>query len=164
MTWSREMSQLSKISLPIFLHHSLINSFWCKPHYNWISGCRLQSYEEFVNAKNNIYKGIWTLFLQISHNQYRRHPTHSSWSCHILLLYLMEAQHLQFDQFMNKLCRKRKSNVSKSIHFWKGVWFWDTQAMRVAPPLKQQIILGHINNQGQFSIMCETVNIQFLTF
>ena len=28
-------------------------------------------------------KGIWTLFLPISQKQYGRHPTHSSWSCHI---------------------------------------------------------------------------------
>ena len=42
----------------------------------------LQSYEEYVNAKNNINKGIWTLFLPISQKQYHRHPTHSAWSCH----------------------------------------------------------------------------------
>ena len=38
----------------------------------------LQSYEGFDNAKNNINKGILTLFLPISQKQHPRHPTHSS--------------------------------------------------------------------------------------
>ena len=36
------------------------------------------SYEEFVNAKNNIEQRNLNTVLPISQNQYRRHPTHSS--------------------------------------------------------------------------------------
>ena len=43
--------------------------------------------KSFVNAKNNIkQKRIWTLFLPISQTQYGQHLTHSSWSCHILVI------------------------------------------------------------------------------
>ena len=41
VTRSREMNHLSKMSISIFFHtfSKLQNvSFWCKPHYNWISG------------------------------------------------------------------------------------------------------------------------------
>ena len=44
VTRSREMSHLSKIPIPIFLHtfSKLQNaSFWCKSHYNWASGYRV---------------------------------------------------------------------------------------------------------------------------
>ena len=55
-----------KMSIHRFLCHFL-TSFWCKPHWNCISGYRVTE--------------IWTLFLLISQNHYFRHPTHSP--CHI---------------------------------------------------------------------------------
>ena len=40
-------------------------SFWCKPHYNWIS-IRLQSYEGFDNAINNMkQRNLNTVFANI---------------------------------------------------------------------------------------------------
>ena len=56
-------------------------SFWCKPHYNWMSGYRVMT--DLTRLKTIRNKGIGTLFLPISQNQYRRHPTLFSWSCHI---------------------------------------------------------------------------------
>ena len=56
-------------------------SFWCKLHYNCISGYRVMNDLSMLKTIQN--KGIWTLFLPISEKQHRRHPTHSSWSCHI---------------------------------------------------------------------------------
>ena len=58
-------------------------SFWCKPHHNWVSGYRVM--KDLTMLKTIWNKGIWTLFLPISQKQHPRHPTHSSWSCHILL-------------------------------------------------------------------------------
>ena len=84
VTWSRERSHLSKISISIFLHHFLEASFWCKPHYNWISGFRVV--KDLTMLKTIWNKGFGTLFLlisQIQHPRHPRHPTHSSWSCHI---------------------------------------------------------------------------------
>ena len=43
----------------------------------------LQSYKGFVNAENNTkQRNFNTVFANFS-KQHRRHPTHSSWSCHI---------------------------------------------------------------------------------
>ena len=58
-------------------------SFWCKPHYNWICGYRVM--QDLTMLKTISNKRIWTLFLPISQNQYNQHPTHSSWSCHIII-------------------------------------------------------------------------------
>ena len=52
--------------------------FWCESHSNWISG-----YRELANAKSNTKQNILNTVLPISQNQYFRHPTHSSWSCHM---------------------------------------------------------------------------------
>ena len=57
------------------------DSFWCKPHYNWITGYRVMT--DLTMLKTIWNKGIWTLFLPISQKQHPQHPTHSSWSCHI---------------------------------------------------------------------------------
>ena len=68
VTWSREMSHLSKISIPIFLHLFLITTkclilMQTPLHFNiW-----LQSYEGYVNAKNNIkQRNLNTVFANIS--------------------------------------------------------------------------------------------------
>ena len=56
-------------------------SFWCKPHYKldiW-----LHRYAGFDNAKTKEFE---PLFLPKSQKQHLRHPTHSSWSCHIMTL------------------------------------------------------------------------------
>ena len=63
-------------------------SFWCR-HFD---ANPLHSYEEFVNAKNNIKQRNWNTVLPISQNQYRRHPTHSSWSCNIYLQHCIGKQ------------------------------------------------------------------------
>ena len=47
----------------------------------------LQSYEGFDTKKQTWNKGIWTLFMPISKTT-SRHPTHSSWSCHIFELWI----------------------------------------------------------------------------
>ena len=60
-------------------------SFWWQPHYNWISGYRVM--KDLTMLKTIWNKGIWTLFRPISQKQHLRHPTHSSWSCHILSLF-----------------------------------------------------------------------------
>ena len=68
VTWSREMSHLLKMSIPFFVHHFLITPkcfiLMQTPLqlYIW-----LQSYEEFVNAKNNInQRNLITVFGNIS--------------------------------------------------------------------------------------------------
>ena len=70
VTWSRGISHLSEISIPIFLRHFLIVQnapLWCKPHYNWISGCITMSYEGFDNVKNNIkQRNLNSVFANIS--------------------------------------------------------------------------------------------------
>ena len=55
VTWSREMSHLSKKSISIFLHHCLTTSkCFILMQTPLQLDIRLQSYEEFDNAKNNI--------------------------------------------------------------------------------------------------------------
>ena len=55
VTWSREMSQLSKISISIFLHHILISEIcFILMQTLYELNIRLQSYEGFDNAKNNM--------------------------------------------------------------------------------------------------------------
>ena len=96
MTWSREMSRLLKMSISIFLHHFLITSkCFILMQTPLQLDIWLQSYEEFVNAKTIKNKGIWPLFMPISQKQYLRHPTHSSWSCHMLLVETMLVHFLQ---------------------------------------------------------------------
>ena len=71
------MSHLSKNYISIFLHHIFITS----KCYILIQtplkfDIWLQSYEEFVNAKNIIkQKNLNTVFAHISPKQYGRHPT-----------------------------------------------------------------------------------------
>ena len=48
----------------------------------------LQRYEQFFNSLNS--KTMWNiriyhLFKPVTQNQYSRHPTHSPWSCHIIV-------------------------------------------------------------------------------
>ena len=90
MTWSRDMSHLSKNFNFYFLTphcHKFKNaSFWCIPDYNWISGYRVMNDLSILKTK----KGIWTLFLPISQKQHGWHSTHSSWSCHICITLLLE--------------------------------------------------------------------------
>ena len=59
-------------------------SIWCKPHYNWISGYRVM--KDLTMLKTIWNKGFLTLFLPISQKQHPRHPTYSSWSCHIWIM------------------------------------------------------------------------------
>ena len=68
VTWSREMSHLSKISIPIFLHHFLITpEGFILMQTPLQLNIWLQSYEELVNAKNNIKERNWnTVFANIS--------------------------------------------------------------------------------------------------
>ena len=86
------------------------------------------------NAKNNIKQRIWTLFLPISQKQYGRHPTHSSWSCHI---YKLLRQVLTKCAMILSLCRegcRLNNTTSPSIRclstmspYWKiiraNAWF-----------------------------------------
>ena len=84
VTWSREMSHLSKISNSFFLHHFLVTSkCFILMQTPLQLDIWLQSYEGFVNAKNNIKQRNSNTVLPISQKQHLRHPTHSSWSCHI---------------------------------------------------------------------------------
>ena len=102
------MSHLSKMSIPIFLHHSLINfnaSFWSKPCNKWISG--LQSYEEFVNAKNNLKQSnLNTVFANISKIIW---PTSDSF----LLIVIMS-------HFMNPIYNWTNMHTRTNAHNW--VW------------------------------------------
>ena len=61
-------------------------SFWCKPHYNWISGYRV--IKDLTMLKNNMKQRNFNPVLPIPKKQHPRHPTHSSWSCHICDLFL----------------------------------------------------------------------------
>ena len=84
VTRSREMSHLSKTSISIFLHYSLItDKCFILMQTQLQLDILLQSYEGLVNAKNNIKQRNLNTVLPISQKQHHRHPTHSSWSCHI---------------------------------------------------------------------------------
>ena len=66
-------------------HLSIKNAtFWSKPHLYWASGCRDMNILWSLKAMKNIK--LCHLFMPVTQNQYSRHPTHSPWSCHILLL------------------------------------------------------------------------------
>ena len=68
VTWSREMSHLSKISISVFLHHILITlKFIILMQAPLQLDIWLQSYEGFDNAKNNIkQRNLNTVFANIS--------------------------------------------------------------------------------------------------
>ena len=68
VTWSREMSPLSKISIPIFLHQFLLTSkCFILMQTPLQLDIWLQSYEEFDNAKNSIKQRNWNaVFVNIS--------------------------------------------------------------------------------------------------
>ena len=87
VTWSRKWVTCRKCQF-LFSYTTFLKlqnaSFWCKPHYNWISGYRVM--KDLTMLKTIWNKGIWTLFLPISQKQHPWHPTHSSWSCHIFTL------------------------------------------------------------------------------
>ena len=81
--------------------------FWCKSHYNWIASYRVMN--DLTMLKTICNKGIWTLFLPIFQKQHFRHPTHSSWSCHIFFLL--------YDH--NKQCTLHYSNI---LFFILGIY------------------------------------------
>ena len=68
VTWSREMSHLSKISIPIFLYQFFITlKCFILMHTPSQLDIWLQSYEEFVDTKNNInQKNLNTVFAHFS--------------------------------------------------------------------------------------------------
>ena len=45
--------------------------------------------KDLTLLKTRWNKGILTLFLPLSQIQHRRHPTHSSWSCHMCKMYVI---------------------------------------------------------------------------
>ena len=77
----------------------------------------LQSYEEFVHAKNNINKRIWTLFLPISQQQYLRHPTliMSHFSYYTALIYVSFFWYIHLQTKKSKK-KKKKQDHHKSDH------------------------------------------------
>ena len=84
MTWSREMSRMSKILNFQFLtspsaDNLKMHRLVANPYNNWYIW--LQSYEQFINWKQ-YQQGNWTLSLPISQKQYLWHPIHSTRSCH----------------------------------------------------------------------------------
>ena len=90
VTWSREMSHLSKNSIPIFLHHFLRTSILLRFDPNPITiGIWLQSYEEYSNAKNNIKQ--WNLNTVFANDSQTIWPTSDSFlliMSHIMLCHI----------------------------------------------------------------------------
>ena len=106
VTWSREMSHLSKISISIFLHHFLITSkCFILMHTPLQLDIWLQSYEGFDNYKNNIkQRNLNTVFANISITTF---PTSDS--------FLLIMSHMWHDQGKRVTCRK-KNTISVFVH------------------------------------------------
>ena len=70
------LGALSDVTVILGMRQSILQnaSFCHKPHYN-----RLQRFEEFIYAKNNIkQRNLNTVLAKISQKQCLQHPTHSS--------------------------------------------------------------------------------------
>ena len=86
VTWSREMSLLSKkfnfnfYFLPPLSYNFEMLHFDANPITNGYLASELW---RICRCSKQYKKGIWTLYLPISQKQHRRHPTHFSWSCNV---------------------------------------------------------------------------------
>ena len=87
MTWSREMSHMSKIFNFVFLtpfsDHLKMLHFDANPIKIGYLDYRVTS--NLWVLKTISKKRIWPLSMPISQKRYLRHQTHSPWSCHICL-------------------------------------------------------------------------------
>ena len=108
VTWSKEMSHLSKILNSFFLHHFLVISkmFYFDANPITIGYLDYKVMKDLSMLKNNIKQEFEHCFCQ-----YRQHPTHSSWSCH---KYAFHFQHCWVKRWNFPLSLRR---VSAAILF-----------------------------------------------
>ena len=92
-------------------------SFWCKPHYNWISGYRV-SYEGFDTAKSNItQRNLNTVFANISRTT---SPTSDSFLL-IMSHYLHFYECSRFSKWYPWIQNQHLSQKFKEKTYWMGL-------------------------------------------
>ena len=149
VTWSREMSHLSKMSIPIFLHHFLITAkCFILMQTPLQLDIWLQSYEEFDNAKNNMkQRNLKTVFANISKTTT---PTSDSFlliMSHLLSLGYLKAQVMEQGCKLQHACQPAsggglslqagKVSAPLMVHFLKSqrnhyyISYWACQVVIV---------------------------------
>ena len=103
----------------IINHLSILNAtFWSKPHLNRTFGCRDMNILWSLKTIKNIR--ICHIFKPVTQNQYPRHPTHSSWSCHIYICLVLNVRSYFIALLISLNLKYQNQSLHKSDACIKG--------------------------------------------